>query len=117
MSGRMGPPDARLLVRRRRRDTLTVMAAVFGVTLGIGFVPGASAAWVLTALSGAALAAYVVLLVHLRRMAEERERKLHYLRPEGSVEFGDRSCGAGPCHHERAVRTPVEPGLRRTLNL
>ena len=49
-------------------------------------MPGASAAWILTALSGVALAAYVALLVHLRRMAEERERKLHYLRPEGSVE-------------------------------
>jgi hypothetical protein len=85
MPGRMGTTDARLLVRRRRRDTLTVMAAVFVVTLAIGFVPGASAAWVLTALSGVALAAYVALLVHLRRMAEERERKLRYLKPEGSV--------------------------------
>ena len=43
------------------------MAAVFVGTLAIGFVPGASAVWILTALSGAALAAYVALLVHLRR--------------------------------------------------
>ncbi len=82
--GRVGPTEARLLVRRRRRDTLAVMAAVFGLTLAIGFVPAARPAWIVTALSGAALAAYVALLVHLRRMAEERERKLHYLRPEGS---------------------------------
>ncbi len=93
----MGTTDARLLVRRRRRDTLTVMAAVFVVTLGIGFVPGASAAWVLTALSGVALAAYVVLLVHLRRMAEERERKLRYLKPEGSV----------VSETDRAARAPI----------
>jgi len=86
-----------MLVRRRRRDTLTVIAGVFCVTLAIGFVPGASAAWILTALSGVALAAYVVLLVHLRRMAEERERKLRYLKPEDSVvsETG------------RAVRAPI----------
>jgi hypothetical protein len=61
------------------------MAAFVVGTLAIGFVPGASVAWIFTALSGVALAAYVALLVHLRRMAEERERKLRYLRPERSV--------------------------------
>ena len=115
-TARMGTSDARLLVRRRRRDTLTVMAAVFVVTLGIGFVPGASAAWVLPRV-GVALAAYVVLLVHLRRMAEERERKLRYLNPEGSVASGGQVVLRVLDHHERAVRAPVEPGLRGTLNL
>jgi len=88
MPPRPSPADTRFLVRKRRRDTLAVTTGIFGATLVIGFVPGASAAWVLTALSGIAVAAYVALLVHLRRMAEERERKLHYLRPEGSPEPG-----------------------------
>jgi len=80
--------DTRFFVRKRRRDTLGVMTAVFATTLVIGFVPGASAVWILTALSGMAVAAYVALLVHLRRMAEERERKLHYLRPQGLLDPG-----------------------------
>ena len=78
------PPRARFLVRKRRRDALAVIAGIFIGTLVIGCVPGASAVWILTALSGVALAAYVTILVQLRRSAEERERKLHYLRPEGA---------------------------------
>jgi hypothetical protein len=66
---------------RRRRDTLGVLLLVFVVTLMIGFVPGAAAAWVVAALSGTATAAYVAMLVQLRRAAEEREQKLRYLRP------------------------------------
>ena len=77
------PADALLRhqVRRRRRDTLGVLAMVFVGTLMIGFVPGAGAAWVVSAVTGVALAGYVWLLVHLRQLAEERERKLHYLSP------------------------------------
>jgi hypothetical protein len=66
-------PSARHLARRRRRDTLGILAMVF--------VAGAGVAWTVTALSGVALVGYVALLVHLRRRAEERERKLHYLQP------------------------------------
>jgi hypothetical protein len=90
---RMALGDARYRVRKRRRDTLGVMAALFVGTLLIGFVPGAAPAWIVTALSGLALGAYVALLVHLRRGAEERDRKLHYLRPQGvgaSVSLGGR---------------------------
>ena len=83
--GRMSAAEVRFRVRRRRRDTLAIMAAFVVGTLAIGFVPGASTAWILTALSAVALAAYVALLVHLRRMAEEREQKLRYLRPDRSV--------------------------------
>ena len=81
----MGPAEARFRVRKRRRDALVVMVAVFVGTLAhrlrarslAGVGPHRSV--------GVALAGYVALLVHLRRQAEERERKLHYLRPEGSV--------------------------------
>jgi hypothetical protein len=75
---------SRHLVRRRRRDTLGILIAVFVASGMIGMVPGASMAWSVTALAGAALVAYVALLVHLRKMAEEREHKLHYLRPDAA---------------------------------
>ncbi len=84
-STRTGDTHQRHLVRRRRRDTLVVLFGVFIVTLLIGFIPRASTAWAVTALSGLALVAYVAFLVHLRRMAEEREQKLHYLNPDGIV--------------------------------
>ncbi len=71
----------RRLARQRRRDTLGVLILLVLVSFMIGFVPGASLAWAVTGVFGIALAAYVALLVHLRRLAEERERKLHYLRP------------------------------------
>ena len=71
----------RRLTRQRRRDTLGVLILVVLASFMIGFVPGASVAWVATGVFGIALAAYVAQLVHLRRLAEERERKLHYLRP------------------------------------
>ncbi len=78
--------DARRMVRRRRRDTLGVLALVFAATLMIGFVPGAGAAWIVSMVSGVALVAYTAMLVQLRRSAEERERKLSYLTPRSSPE-------------------------------
>jgi hypothetical protein len=89
-----GDLHSRRLARRRRRDTLGVLAAVFVFTGMIGFVPGASAAWVITAISGTALVGYVALLVHLRRTTEERGRKLHYLRPDAGV--GSRAMASMP---------------------
>ena len=82
--GRVYDSLSRQQVRRRRRDTLGVITMVFLGTMMIGFVPGAAVVWVLTALSGMVLVAYVALLANLRRRAEERERKLRYLRPDGS---------------------------------
>ena len=79
--GRVYDSLSRQQVRRRRRDTLGVITMVFLGTMMIGFVPGAAVVWVLTALSGMVL---VALLANLRRRAEERERKLRYLRPDGS---------------------------------
>ena len=76
-------PDAytRGQARRRRRDTLSVLGAVFVVTLLAAVVTGSSFVWAIVALDAVALGAYVALLVHLRRMAVEREMKLHYLDP------------------------------------
>ena len=58
-----------------------MLTLVFVVTVVAGFIPGATVVWALSLVSGVALAAYVALLVRLRQRAEERERKLHYLRP------------------------------------
>jgi len=76
-------PDAfaRTQARRRRRDTLTVLAGVFAVTLLAAAVTGSTFVLAVVVLDGVALAAYVAVLVHLRRTATEREMKLHYLDP------------------------------------
>ncbi len=76
---------ARGEARRRRRDTLSVLAAVFALALVLAAVTGATALWALCALDAVALGAYVALLVHLRRLAMERERKLHYLDARAGV--------------------------------
>lgn len=73
--------EVRMLARRRRRDTLAVLGLVVVTSFLAGFVPGAGLAWVVTGIAGVAVAAYVAMLVHLRALAEERDRKLHYLRP------------------------------------
>jgi hypothetical protein len=76
-------PDAlsRARARRRRQDTLTILGAVFIITLMAALVTGSSLVWAVGIFSGGILAAYVSILVHLRRMASEREMKLHYLDP------------------------------------
>ena len=95
-------PEARLLARRRRCDTLAGLALVFTLSLLIGCIPGAEAAWVVTAVFAVALVAYVAMLVHMQAMVAESERQLHYLRPDafqpathdgydavGAVQYGD----------------------------
>ncbi len=77
--GHRGESFARQQARRRRRDTLSVLAAVFVAALLLATVTGATAVWALCGLVGVALASYVAQLAHLRRMAVERERKLHFL--------------------------------------
>ena len=67
--------------RRRRQDTLTILGAVFIVTLMAALVTGSSLVWAVVALDGVALAVYLGIMIHLRRLASEREMKLHYLDP------------------------------------
>ncbi len=78
------PPDpyARQLACKRRRDTLMVLVLTFACSLFVGIIPAVRLVWVVTAISGVIMVAYVALLVHLRSMAAERERKLRYLRPQ-----------------------------------
>jgi hypothetical protein len=73
--------SARQLTLRRRRDTLGVLVLLVTTTAAAGLVPGARVAWSLTIVAGLVLTGYIALLVHLRRTAEERGRKLHYLAP------------------------------------
>jgi hypothetical protein len=87
---------ARHLARRRRRDTLGVLTVLFVSTLLLGSLLGADAVWVVSATSGVALAAYVALLVRLRRVADERSRKLHYLQAQGVGPSAGRSVAAPP---------------------
>jgi hypothetical protein len=70
---------ARHQARRRRRDTLAVLVAVFLTALVFAAVSGATALWAVCIADAIALAGYVTLLVHMQRLALERERKLHYL--------------------------------------
>jgi hypothetical protein len=69
----------RAQARRRRRDTLAVLVATFVVTALAGLVTSSTAAWAMAGLAAVALSAYVAVLVHLRRQAEERDAKLHYM--------------------------------------
>ena len=89
---------AREEARRRRRDTLSVLAVVFVATLLLGVVTGATVMWALCAFDGVALVAYVTMMVHLRHMAVERERKLRYLEPRAGAD-ARRGRAGGPATH------------------
>lgn len=79
---RVSDAFSRQLARKRRKDTLMVLVLTFACSLFLGMIPAAHLLWVVSAISAVAIVAYVAVLVHLRSEAEERERKLHYLRPE-----------------------------------
>ncbi|HEX3981811.1 MAG TPA: hypothetical protein VHW93_11325 [Acidimicrobiales bacterium] len=81
------PKDARAVVRRRRRDTLAVLVGMVSTTFLLGFLPAARPAWIVTLMSALVLAAYVAMLVRMRKLAEERERKLHHLRPRPALPY------------------------------
>jgi len=64
---------------KRRRDILVGLAAGFVLSGLLAAVPGLHLLAALTGVVGLALAGYVVLLVHLRNLALERQVKLRYL--------------------------------------
>ena len=82
---RMSDAFSRQQARKRRRDTLMVLVLTFACSLFLGMIPATRVLWVVSLVSAVAIVAYVAVLVHLRGVAEERERKLHYLRPENGV--------------------------------
>jgi len=70
-----GPdPYRRQLARRRRRDTLGVLAATFVLTALLGVVHSLRLLWVVSLVSGLALMAYVALTVYAQSLQEERRQ-------------------------------------------
>ena len=75
--------------QRRRRDILFSLVTLTGLSAIVGFVPGLSAVWLVTAVVGVATVLYVTLLVHMRNQAAEREMKVRFLpRPGSGVGVG-----------------------------
>jgi len=102
------PVDAYTSIRacKRRRDVfVALVSAVFG-TLLLGAIPGAHLVWIVTALAAVVLGCYVVLLVHMRMLADERDRKLRYL-PPPVERYAD------PAGHEAEARYETAYGSRR----
>jgi membrane protein YdbS with pleckstrin-like domain len=89
---RVSDAYSRQLARKRRKDTLLILVLTFACSLFLGMIPAAHMLWVVSAVSAVAILAYVAVLVHLQSVAAERERKLHYLRPEPEYRAG---VGAG----------------------
>ncbi len=75
-----GTPTGRTAARKRRRDVLFCLAATAGFTLLLALAFGG--AMVLLHLTvDAVLAAYLYLLVQMRKAAEERAVKVRYIAP------------------------------------
>jgi hypothetical protein len=85
---RVSDAYSRQLARKRRKDTLLILVLTFACSLFLGMIPAAHMLWVISAVSAVAILAYVAVLVHLQSVAAERERKLHYLRPEPEYGVG-----------------------------
>jgi hypothetical protein len=79
-------PDAvrRRSSQRRRRDILFSLVGLTGLSAIIGFVPGLSVLWLVTAVVGVLLAFYVGLLLHMRNRSAERDMKVHFLPARGA---------------------------------
>lgn len=78
------PSMTRNELRRRRRDVLFGLAGAAVVTLGLAVVAGGPFL-LLHLLVDVALAAYVVLLVRLKRLADDRRTKVRYLQPGATI--------------------------------
>lgn len=67
------------IAQRRRRDALLVIGGAVLATLLLAVVTGSMIAWAVQLFTDVAFAAYVVALVAIRRRAEERQAKVHFL--------------------------------------
>jgi hypothetical protein len=65
--------------QRRRRDVLLVLGVGVLSSLMLAVFAGNTLFWFVQLLTDALLAAYVALLVRMKRAAEERRAKVHYL--------------------------------------
>jgi len=71
-------------VRERRKNVLIVLTGAVLVTLVLAIGVGGPMLY-LNLLADALLATYVVLLVQLRRLAEERQAKVRYIQPQADT--------------------------------
>jgi hypothetical protein len=65
--------------QRRRRDVLLVLGVGVLSSLLLALVAGNTLFWFVQGLTDALLVGYLVLLVRMRRVEEERRAKVHYL--------------------------------------
>jgi len=97
-------------VQKRRREVFySLIAGVVGSAM-LGFLPGLSVMWGLSALLAAVLALYVVVLVQLRAAGQERSLKVRFLpSAQGSSRAAPRTF-PGYAEHDPAYL------LRRSAN-
>jgi hypothetical protein len=72
-------PGGRSRSQRRRRDVLLVLGVGVLSSLLLALVAGNTLFWIVSGLTDALLVGYLVLLVRMRRVEEERRAKVHYL--------------------------------------
>jgi hypothetical protein len=78
-------------VQKRRREVFySLVAGVVGAAI-LGFLPGLSVMWGLSALLAVVLALYVVVLVQLRAVGRERSQKVRFLTPPAAPRAGGRA--------------------------
>ncbi len=70
--------------QKRRRDTLAVLGVAVLATLLLAVVSGSMLLWLVQVVTDLAFVAYVAVLVHLRRKAQERKASVHFLSPPAS---------------------------------
>ena len=97
-------------VQKRRREVFySLVAAVVG-SAALGFLPGLSVMWGLSALLAAVLALYVVVLVQLRAAGQERSQKVRFLPTVPAAQRASGRAFPGYAEHDPAYL------LRRSAN-
>lgn len=71
--------------RKRRRDILVGLLWAMGITLFVGLIPVFRFVLLLHVVADLLFAAYVALLVHMRRLSLERDEKVHRLPTQPGV--------------------------------